>query len=29
MQASLQLVDDRGRKYLTVEERLRFIRAAA
>ena len=29
MQASVQLVDDRGRKYLTVEERARFIRAAA
>ena len=29
MQASLQLVDDRGRKYLTADERQRFIRPAA
>ncbi len=29
MQASLQLVDDRGRKYLTVDERARFLRTAA
>lgn len=29
MQASLQLVDDRGRKYLTAAERQRFIAAAA
>ncbi len=29
MQASLQLVDDRGRKYLTTDERQRFIAAAA
>ena len=28
MQASGQLVDDRGRKYLTADERRRFIRAA-
>ena len=29
MNGSAQLVDERGRKYLTVEERQRFIRAAA
>ena len=29
MQANVQLVDERGRKYLTVDERQRFIRAAA
>lgn len=29
MQASLQLVDDRGRKYLTADERRRFLAAAA
>ena len=29
MQANLQLVDDRGRKYLTADERARFIAAAA
>ena len=29
MQASVQLVDDRGRKYLTVDERARFLRTAA
>ena len=29
MNAAVQLVDDRGRKYLTVDERQRFIRAAA
>ena len=29
MNAALQLVDDRGRKYLTVDERRRFIAAAA
>ncbi len=29
MNATLQLVDDRGRKYLTTEERQRFIAAAA
>ena len=29
MRASVQLVDDRGRKYLTADERARFIRAAA
>ena len=27
--AAVQLVDERGRKYLTVDERQRFIRAAA
>ena len=29
MNAAVQLVDDRGRKYLTLDERQRFIRAAA
>ena len=29
MNGSAQLVDERGRKYLTVDERQRFIRAAA
>ena len=29
MQAALQLVDERGRKYLTADERRRFIAAAA
>ena len=28
MQANVQLVDERGRKYLTADERQRFIRAA-
>ena len=29
MNAAVQLGDERGRKYLTVEERQRFIAAAA
>ena len=29
MNAAVPLVDDRGRKYLTTDERQRFIRAAA